>query len=47
MPFFTQGFEGFDINQPVDWQIALEIVRSGEATLPHVGQDPYPLEEHS
>ena len=47
MPFFTRGFEGFDINQPVDWQIALELVRSGEATLPYVQQDPYTLEEHS
>jgi CMP-N,N'-diacetyllegionaminic acid synthase len=47
MPFFTRGFEGFDINQPVDWQIALEIVRSGEAALPRVPQDPYTLEEHS
>lgn len=47
MPFFTEGYEGFDINQPMDWQIALELVRSGQAALPTVEQNPYLLEEHS
>ena len=47
MPFFTEGYEGFDINQPVDWKIAVELVLSGEASLPVVPQAPYILEEYS
>jgi CMP-N,N'-diacetyllegionaminic acid synthase len=42
MPFFTQGYEGFDLNQPIDWQIAEELVRSGQVRLPSVPQAPYP-----
>lgn len=45
MPFFTRGYEGFDVNQPYDWQLAEALVRSGEARLPQVPQEPYPLEE--
>ncbi|MBA2525959.1 MAG: acylneuraminate cytidylyltransferase family protein [Pyrinomonadaceae bacterium] len=47
MPFFTQGYEGFDVNQPLDWQIAAELVQTGQANLPSISRDPYPLEEHS
>ena len=47
MPFFTQGYEGLDVNQPMDWQIAEELVRSGQARLPSVLQAPYPFEERS
>jgi N-acylneuraminate cytidylyltransferase len=36
MPFFTEGYEGFDINQPRDWFMAEELVRSGEARLPQL-----------
>lgn len=42
MPFFTQGYEGFDVNQPYDWRLAEELVTSGQATLPPVPQTPYP-----
>ena len=42
-PFFTEGFEGFDVNQPIDWRVAEEAVASGEAALPTVPQAPYPL----
>ena len=45
MPFFTQGYEGFDVNQPIDWQIAEELVQSGQASLPPMPQTPYPFEE--
>lgn len=45
MPFFTQGYEGFDVNDLYDWKLAEELVRSGEARLPTVSQDPYPFEE--
>jgi CMP-N,N'-diacetyllegionaminic acid synthase len=35
-PFFTEGVEGFDINDRFDWIVAEEMVRSGEARLPDV-----------
>ena len=41
MPFFTTEYEGFDVNQPYDWQYAEELVRSGQARLPAVPQQPY------
>lgn len=41
MPFFTQGYEGFDVNQPYDWQLAEELVRSGQAELPAVLRAPH------
>jgi CMP-N,N'-diacetyllegionaminic acid synthase len=36
MPFFTEGYEGFDVNRPYDWQQAEELVRSGQARLPEI-----------
>ena len=42
LPFFTQGNEGFDVNQPHDWRLADELVASGEAVLPSVPQAPFP-----
>ena len=44
MPFFTQDYEGFDVNQPIDWQLAEELVRSGQACLPAVPQTPFTAE---
>ena len=41
MPFFTTGYEGFDVNQPYDWQLAEELVRTGQARLPVVPQEPH------
>jgi CMP-N,N'-diacetyllegionaminic acid synthase len=38
MPFFTTGFEGFDVNSPLDWRLAEELIRTGEAMLPTVAQ---------
>jgi CMP-N,N'-diacetyllegionaminic acid synthase len=46
MPFFTQGYEGFDVNQPVDWQLAEEWVKNGQATLPPVSQRSFFLSDH-
>jgi len=40
-PFFTEGMEGFDINRPLDWERALELLRRAEATLPAVDRAPY------
>jgi len=36
VPFFTQGYEGFDINRPHDWQLAEELIQSGQARLPQI-----------
>lgn len=40
-PFFTQGAEGFDINDQRDWALAEEMIRRGQATLPLVSHPPY------
>ena len=47
MPFFTAGYEGFDLNCDYDWNIAEELVRSGQARLPSISQPPYPSEEYA
>jgi len=36
VPFFTEGYEGFDINDPLDWRLAEVLVAEGEARLPAV-----------
>ena len=40
VPFFTQGYEGFDVNQPYDWRLAEELVASGQVELPKVALPP-------
>lgn len=40
-PFITEGFEGFDINQEVDWVLAEYYMNRGEVDLPEVPQPPY------
>jgi N-acylneuraminate cytidylyltransferase len=40
-PFFTDGYEGFDINDRIDWMVAERLIGEGEARLPEVGQIPY------
>ena len=41
VPFITEGYEGFDINDPHDWMIAERLVADGTVTLPEVRQTPY------
>ena len=41
MPFFTEDYEGFDLNSYYDWNIADQLVRSGQARLPSVPQRPW------
>ena len=41
MPFFTKGYEGFDVNNPYDWDLAEHLVREGRARLPMIPQAPY------
>jgi CMP-N,N'-diacetyllegionaminic acid synthase len=38
VPFFTEGYEGFDINDRVDWMVAERLIADGEVTLPPVPQ---------
>jgi CMP-N,N'-diacetyllegionaminic acid synthase len=38
MPFLTKQEEGLDVNDALDWRIAEEMVRSGEAHLPRVSR---------
>lgn len=33
-PFFTEGYEGFDINTPDDWQEAERLIQAGHVALP-------------
>ncbi len=35
-PFFTEGYEGFDINHPYDWQLAEDLIKTGQAQLPKI-----------
>jgi N-acylneuraminate cytidylyltransferase len=41
MPFFTKDYEGFDLNSDYDWNIAEQLVKSGQARLPSIAQPPY------
>jgi len=41
IPFFTQNYEGFDVNHPTDLRLAQELIDTGKANLPHVSQSRY------
>ena len=41
MPFLTEGYEGFDINDPHDWMIAERLLADGAVKLPRVPKEPY------
>ena len=40
-PFFTEGYEGFNVDDEEDWERAERLVASGRARLPAVGRPPY------
>jgi CMP-N-acetylneuraminic acid synthetase len=40
-PFITEGYEGFDINDPHDWMIAEKLLADGAVALPRVVQEPF------
>ena len=40
-PFFTEGHEGFNVDDEEDWERAERLVASGAATLTAVGRQPY------
>ncbi len=37
VPFFTEEYEGFDINHPEDWRLAEELLGQGLVSLPVIG----------
>ena len=41
VPFVTEGYEGFDINDPTDWMVAERLLADGAVALPPVVQAPY------
>jgi CMP-N,N'-diacetyllegionaminic acid synthase len=41
-PFFTEGFEGFNVDDEEDWERAERLVSAGASRLPAVGSDAYP-----
>jgi CMP-N,N'-diacetyllegionaminic acid synthase len=45
IPFFTIDYEGFDVNSNYDWNLAEYLVKTNQAQLPAVSQDPYPIKE--
>ena len=40
VPFLTEGYEGFDINDPYDWMVAERLLADGAVQLPRVPQAP-------
>ena len=41
VPFITEGYEGFDINDPHDWKLAEQLLAEGAVALPSVARAPY------
>ena len=41
VPFITDAYEGFDINDPMDWMVAERLLAERRVTLPPVQQVPY------
>jgi CMP-N-acetylneuraminic acid synthetase len=41
VPFFTEDYEGFDINDPTDWLVAERLLADGAVQLPTVTHPPY------
>lgn len=43
MPFLTEEYEGFDVNNPYDWNLAEHLVSNGDVQLPAISKRPYPF----
>ena len=41
VPFLTEGYEGFDINDAFDWMVAERLIAEGKAALPRLAQEPF------
>jgi N-acylneuraminate cytidylyltransferase len=46
-PFFTEGFEGFNVDDEEDWGRAERLVASGAASLPAIERTPWETESRS
>lgn len=42
MPFFSTGYEGFDLNYSHDWELADHLISQGKVVLPELNIAPYP-----
>ena len=38
LPFFTKGYEGFDLNTPEDWELAEQLIATGKVQLPSISE---------
>jgi N-acylneuraminate cytidylyltransferase len=45
IPFISEGFDGFDINEPEDWLLAEHYLGLGQAHLPQVQQSPPSIQQ--
>lgn len=41
VPFLTEGYEGFDINDQTDWLVAERLLADGAVQLPRITREPY------
>ena len=41
VPFITEAYEGFDINDPTDWLIAERLIAEGAVALTPIGRTPF------
>jgi CMP-N,N'-diacetyllegionaminic acid synthase len=46
IPFVSEGYEGFDINEPEDWWMAERLLGTQAATLPAITLPPYQLDNN-
>ncbi len=42
LPFVSEGYDGFDVNDARDWWYAEHLLASGQAALPRVAVEPWP-----
>jgi N-acylneuraminate cytidylyltransferase len=42
IPWISDGYDGFDINKPEDWERTLAVIDSGRAELPAIDRPPFP-----
>ena len=45
MPFFTQNYEGGDINSEYDWKLSEDMIEKGKVMLPPIAVSPYSFQE--
>ena len=45
VPFVTEGYEGFDINDPADWMVAEQLLAEGAVSLPQIATKAYDISQ--